>query len=39
MRYMPCLILALAGCAAAPTAGPAPTEGLLNVVVDVSGME
>jgi hypothetical protein len=39
MRTMPCFILAFAGCAAAPPAGPPPTEGLLNVVVDVAGME
>ncbi|KAF0247101.1 MAG: hypothetical protein FD180_40 [Planctomycetota bacterium] len=39
MRYAPVLILALAGCAVAPPAGPAPTEGLLKFTVDISGME
>ncbi len=39
MRYLPWFILTLAGCAVAPPAGPAPTEGILSVIVDISGME
>ena len=39
MQYLPCLVLVLAGCAVAPLSAPAPTEGLLKLIVEISGME
>lgn len=39
MRCIPFVVLLLAGCAAAPPAPAAPTEGLLRMIVEISGME
>jgi hypothetical protein len=37
-RALPILVF-LAGCATAPPTAPAPTEGLISLIVDISGME
>ncbi len=39
MKLKPIFLLLLAGCATAPPPEPAPTDGLLGILVDISGME